>query len=73
MSRILNASSNTTEVLANLLFPNLKMVRINETFNEPQFETNMIEKDVKKLEKKFQLGVRSYAKFEKDIVKLGLV
>ncbi|HQK98764.1 MAG TPA: patatin-like phospholipase family protein, partial [Bacteroidia bacterium] len=42
VSRILNASSNTTEVLANLLFPNLKMVRINETFNEPQFETNMI-------------------------------
>ena len=72
VSRILNASSNTTEVLTNLLYPNLQMVRINDTFNEPEYGTNMIEKDVKKLQKMYQLGINSYAKHEKQIIKLGL-
>jgi patatin-like phospholipase/acyl hydrolase len=71
VSRILNASSNTTEELTNLLYPNLKMVRINDTFNEPEYGTNMIEKDVNKLQKMFQLGINSYAKHEKQIIKLG--
>ncbi|MEQ9467922.1 MAG: patatin-like phospholipase family protein [Ekhidna sp.] len=69
-SRILVASSNTTEVIANLLFPSLKIVRINETFSEPEHGTNMIEKDIKKLEKMYQLGIRSYAKFEKETIAL---
>ena len=72
VSRILNASSNTTEVLTNLLYPDLQIVRINETFNEPEYGTNMIEKDAKKLQKMYQLGINSYAKFEKEIIKLGL-
>jgi len=73
VSRILNASSNTTEELARLLFPNLRMVRINETFNEPEFGTNMVEKDIKKLDKMYHLGVQSYAKFEKELIRLEFV
>ena len=72
VSRILNASSNTTEVLTTLLFPNLKLVRINETFNEPEYGTNMVEKDLKKLNKMYQLGISSYAKFEKQVLQLNL-
>lgn len=72
VSRILNASSNTTEVLTNLLFPNLKLVRINETYNEPEYGTNMVERDVEKLKKMYQLGINSYAKFEKEILNLDL-
>ena len=72
VSRILNASSNTTEVLTNLLYPNLQMVRINDTFNEPEYGTNMIEKDIYKLQKMYQLGINSYAKHEKQILKLDL-
>jgi patatin-like phospholipase/acyl hydrolase len=72
VSRILNASSNTTEVLTNLLYPDLQIVRINETFNEPEYGTNMIERDVKKLQKMYQLGINSYAKYEKQILKLAL-
>ena len=59
-------------MLTNLLYPNLQMVRINDTFNEPEYGTNMIEKDVKKLQKMYQLGINSYAKHEKQIIKLGL-
>lgn len=72
ISRVLNASSNTTEVLTNLLYPDLQIVRINETFNEPKYGTNMIERDMKKLQKMYQLGINSYAKYEKQILKLEL-
>lgn len=69
-SRILVASSNTTEVVANLLFPSLQMVRINETFSEPEHGTNMVESDLKKLKKMYQLGINSYAKFEAQTIAL---
>ena len=69
-SRILIASSNTTEVVANLLFPTLDMVRINETFSEPEHGTNMIERDLKKLNKMYQLGINSYAKHEKETISI---
>ncbi|RZK22811.1 MAG: patatin [Flavobacterium sp.] len=67
-SRILVASSNTTEVVTKLLFPDLSIVRINDTFNEPQYGTNMLEKDVKKLNTMYRLGIESYAKHEKEIL-----
>jgi uncharacterized protein len=72
VSRVLNASSNTTEILTKLLYPNLKIVRINEIFNEPKYGTNLTEKDIKKLDKMYQLGIYSYAKFEKDILNINL-
>ncbi|OYX91282.1 MAG: hypothetical protein B7Y76_14365, partial [Sphingobacteriia bacterium 35-40-5] len=72
VSRVLNASSNTTETLTNLLFPDLRIVRINETFNEPEYGTNMVEKELKKLQKMYQLGIYSFAKYEKQIMQLGL-
>lgn len=69
-SRVLIASSNTTEVVTRLLFPELRIERINDAFHEPQYGTNMIEKDQKKLNKMFQLGIGSYAKHEKQIMVL---
>jgi uncharacterized protein len=72
VSRVLNASSNTTQVLTKLLYPNLKIVRINEIFNEPKYGTNLTESDLNKLDKMYQLGIYSYAKFEKEILSLGI-
>lgn len=69
-SKVLMASSNTTEVVTRLLFPELHIERINDSFHEPQYGTNMIEKDQKKLDKMFQLGIGSYAKYEKQIMAL---
>jgi hypothetical protein len=69
-SRVLVASSNTTEVITNLLFPELSIVRINDTFNQPENGTNMLEKDVKKLRNMFKLGIGSYALHEKHILYL---
>jgi uncharacterized protein len=69
-SRVLAASSNTTEVVTKLLFPELQMVRVNDAFPEPQHGTNMIERNQKKLAKMFQLGIGSYAEHEKRILSL---
>jgi patatin-like phospholipase/acyl hydrolase len=67
IERVLSANTNTNVKLAELLFPNLKSVRISEVFNEPEYGTNMIESDVEKLKKLHQLGRNSFAKFEKNI------
>lgn len=70
VERILNANTNTNILVAKLLFPNLKMVRVCDEYTEPEYETNMIETDENKLKKLNQLGRGSYAKYEKDIVDL---
>lgn len=67
-SRILVASSNTTEVVTKLLFPDLSITRINDTFNEPKYGTNMLERDMKKLNTMYRLGIESYAAHEKEIL-----
>ncbi|HXB42880.1 MAG TPA: hypothetical protein VNV85_02440, partial [Puia sp.] len=69
-SRVMVASSNTTEVITRLLFPDLIIERINDSFPEPEHGTNITEKDPKKLEKMFQLGIGSYARHEKQIIEV---
>jgi uncharacterized protein len=68
--RTLKADSTTTEILIKFLYPSLKMVRINETFNQPQYGTNMMESDARKLKTLFRLGRESYSKYEGDITEL---
>jgi hypothetical protein len=67
VERVLTASTNTNVLVAKLLFPNLKMVRISERFPEPEHGTNMIEMDLEKLKKINSLGRSSFAKQEKEI------
>lgn len=66
-NRLLVASSNTIDVECRLLFPDIPIVRINETFNKPEYGTNMVERNPEKLKTMFQLGLRSFANFESDI------
>ncbi len=68
--RVLNASTNSNTIVSKLLFPNLDMVRISDSFPEPKHGTNMFEYDLKKLNKMIQLGRASYAKYEKEILNL---
>lgn len=68
--RVLNANTNSNTLVAKLLFPNLNILRISESFPEPKHGTNMFEFDLKKLNKMIQLGRSSYAKHEKEILKL---
>ena len=68
--RTMKANSVTTESLVKFLFPELQIVRVNETFNQPHYGTNMVEADPKKLELLFRLGRDSYAGCEKEIKSL---
>lgn len=68
--RTLKANSTTTEILIKFLYPTLKMVRLNESFNQPEYGTNMIDTDPKKLEILNRLGRDSYAKLESEIRQL---
>jgi patatin-like phospholipase/acyl hydrolase len=72
-SRVMVASSNTTEVVSKLLFPDLAIVRVNDTFNQPEHGTNMIERDPKKLRNMFKLGLGSYAAHEKEIKEIFVI
>lgn len=49
MQRVLSASSITNVRLASLLYPNINLVRINETYHEEKYATNFIESDPGKL------------------------
>jgi len=70
IERVLTASTNSNTIIAKLLFPDLDILRISEAFPEPKHGTNMLESDIGKLNKMIQLGRSSYAKYEKDIIKL---
>lgn len=68
--KVLNANTNTNEILTRLLYPKLKIIVVNETFSKPEYGTNMIEKRINKLNLMFGLGRESFAKNEMDIEQL---
>lgn len=70
VEKVLTASTNSNTIISKLLFPHLNMLRISDSFPEPKHGTNMLESDIKKLNKMIQLGRTSYAKNEKEIDKL---
>jgi patatin-like phospholipase/acyl hydrolase len=67
IERILLSSTNTNVILSKLLYKDIEIVRVNDTFNEPEYGTNMTEKNINKLEKLYQLGRTSYANKEKEL------
>lgn len=69
-AKILSANTNTTEILTKFLFKNIPIVRINDSFNQPDYGTNMVESDLKKLDILHQLGRNSFAAHEDAIKSL---
>lgn len=67
IQRIITSNTNTNVILAKLLYNDIKMVRVNNTYNEPEYGTNMIERDMEKLEMLFKLGRNSFAQAESEI------
>ncbi len=70
IERIISSSTNTNDILTKLLYSDVEILRINNTYNEPEYGTNMVEQDKSKLEKLYQLGRSSYAQFEKELIKI---
>ncbi len=70
VTKVLNANTNTTEILTKLLYPELRIAVINETFSQPEYGTNMVERKLDKLQLMFRLGRESFARYEKEILQL---
>lgn len=68
--KLLEASSNTVEQLRVVLFPDVECIRIDETFAQNEFATDLLESDQAKLMKLHGLGRESFAKFESQLNRL---
>lgn len=68
--RIIECNTNTNEQLTKLLYPNLQITRVQDTFNDTSFKTSMLEYDAEKLVKMLLLGRDSFGRQEKEILQL---
>jgi predicted acylesterase/phospholipase RssA len=70
VQRILNVNTTSMEHLSKALFPAIKTVRINETFQKPEMATDFLESDHDKLNTLYQRGKDSFANHESDLKSL---
>lgn len=70
LQKTLDINTTSMATLAQLLFNDVPMVRINDTYSTPDMATDLMETDIKKLNMLFQRGGESYAKHEDELKKL---
>ena len=67
LQKTLDINTTSMATLAKLLFKDVPMVRINDTYNTPDMATDLMETDIEKLNVLFQRGGESYAKHEDEL------
>jgi hypothetical protein len=67
IAKMFNISSKTIDQLRVVLFPQVPCVRISESYPQPEYATDLLESDVKKLKTLHSLGRESFAKHESEI------
>ncbi len=70
MQKTLDVNTNSMEQLRAVLFKDIQAVRINDTFQQPEMATDLLEADLKKLELLYLRGWESFAKHEKALKEL---
>lgn len=65
LHKTLGINTHSMEQLTELLFKDVPMVRINDTYNTPEMAADLMEHDMKKLTLLFQRGKESFGKHEK--------
>lgn len=63
-------NTNTVEALRRVLFPLVKCVRIDESYTDSEYATDLLESDVTKLRALLALGRTSFGKYENDVATL---
>lgn len=63
-------NSNTVETMRKLFFKDIACVRIDSTYADSRYATDLVEADLKKLNQLFVLGRESYSQFEPEIDKI---
>lgn len=64
---LLKTSSNTVETIRGLLFKDIETLRIDEAFTDRLYKTDFVESDIDQLERIFQLGRKSFERYEGEI------
>ncbi len=70
LQKTLDINTHSMETLAELLFEDVPMVRINDTYATPDMATDLMETNMKKLGLLFQRGGESFAKHEDEVKRL---
>ncbi|MEK7992359.1 MAG: patatin-like phospholipase family protein [Planctomycetota bacterium] len=70
LQKTLDINTHSMETLASLLFKDVPMVRINDTYATPDMATDLMETNMKKLGILFQRGGESFAKHEAELIEL---
>ena len=60
-------SSNTVDTLRELFFPDVRTLRINDSFADRAYETDFMEHDPRKLKAIFELGRKSFERAEAEV------
>jgi predicted acylesterase/phospholipase RssA len=67
LQKTLDVNTASMERLQTILFPDLKILRINESFSQPELACDFAEYRLEKLDQLYQQGSGSFAKFEAEI------
>jgi uncharacterized protein len=70
LQKTLNVNTVSMEQLRFILFNDIQTVRINETFQQPELATDLLEADLSKLNLLYQRGWESYGHHEPEIRRL---
>jgi len=67
LQKTLNVNTESMEQLRLILFKSIQAIRINDTFEQPEMATDLMESDLKKLNLLYQRGGESFAKRETEL------
>jgi predicted patatin/cPLA2 family phospholipase len=70
LQKTLDINTHSMETLAGLLFKDVQLERINDTYSTPEMATDLMEHDLRKLRLLYQRGWESFAKHENNLEKL---
>lgn len=70
LQKTLNVNTESMEQLRFVLFKTTPTIRINDTFQQPEMATDLMESDLKKLNMLYQRGGESFAKNEAELRRL---
>jgi predicted acylesterase/phospholipase RssA len=65
LQKTMNVNTNSMEQLRQILFSDIRAIRINDTFEQPEMATDLLEADLEKLKLLYQRGWESFGEHEK--------
>lgn len=67
LQKTLDINTTSMETLSGILFHDVPMVRVNDSYTTPDMATDLMEHDIKKLDVLFQRGTESFGKHERGL------